>query len=178
MKYSVQADEPVNAEALVLKKKLDTVVRESGMVLIELDLFRGKARSVARLGLLGTAQIRAVVYKPGVLGTAECSKVHRAIMPSLEQAFPGYELSVEVSTPGITRQVKDGVELAHSRGRGVRLWRTDISDWSAGLLEAADEHGITIKGKEGMMRLDYAIIAKAKLEPGAEGSLPEPLQEE
>jgi ribosome maturation factor RimP len=75
---------------------------------------------------------------------------------------------VEVSTPGINRVVKDGVELAHYRGRGVRLWRTDISDWSAGLLETADEHGIIIKGKEGTLRLDYALIAKARLDPSQE----------
>jgi hypothetical protein len=49
------------------------------------------------------------------------------------------------------------------------LWRTDISDWSAGLLEATDEQGITIKGREGTVRLDYAVIAKAKLDPSQEG---------
>jgi ribosome maturation factor RimP len=90
------------------------------------------------------------------------------MLPLLENAFPGNDISVEVSTPGINRLVKDGVELAHYRGRGVRLWRTDISDWSAGLLEAVDEQGITIKGKEGMIRLEYAIIAKAKLDPSQE----------
>jgi ribosome maturation factor RimP len=90
-------------------------------------------------------------------------------LPLLEQSFPGNDLAVEVSTPGITRQIKDGVELAHYRGRGLRLWRTDISDWSAGLLEAADEQGITITGKEGTVRLDYAVIAKAKLDPSQEG---------
>jgi ribosome maturation factor RimP len=89
-------------------------------------------------------------------------------VPRLEQAFPESEFSVEVSTPGINRVVKDGVELAHYQGRGVRLWRTDISGWSAGLLEAVDEHGITIKGKEGMIRLDYAIVAKASLDPSQE----------
>jgi ribosome maturation factor RimP len=86
----------------------------------------------------------------------------------LELAFPENELSVEVSTPGITRQVRDGVELAHYRGRGVRLWRTDITDWSAGLLEAVDEQGITIKGQGGTIRLDYATVAKARLDPSQE----------
>jgi ribosome maturation factor RimP len=47
----------------------------------------------------------------------------------------------------------------------VRCYRTDIADWSAGILEAADTTGIVLKGKEGIMRLDYDIIAKAKLDP-------------
>jgi ribosome maturation factor RimP len=75
---------------------------------------------------------------------------------------------VEVSTPGISRQVRDGEELALYRGRGVRLWRTDISDWSAGILETADEQGVTIQGTEGAIRLDYSVIAKARLDPSQE----------
>ena len=160
MRYSAQADEP----AAALRESLETVVRELGLALIELHVFQTKARK----GSPPNVQIRAIVYKPGSLGTDDCSRVHRAILPRLEQAFPESEFSVEVSTPGINRVVKDGVELAHYQGRGVRLWRTDISGWSAGLLEAADEHGVTIKGKEGTIRLDYAIVAKASLDPSQE----------
>jgi ribosome maturation factor RimP len=161
MRYSAQTDEPADAQAAALKKPLEALVRELGMELVELGFFYAKARK----GLPGTVRVRAVVYKPGSLGTEDCSRVHYAILPRLELAFPGRELSVEVSTPGITRQVRDGVELACYRGRGVRLWRTDISDWSAGMLEKADEQGITIKGEEGSIRLDYSIIAKARLDP-------------
>jgi ribosome maturation factor RimP len=45
----------------------------------------------------------------------------------------------------------------------VRCYRTDISDWSCGILEEADEEGLVLKNKEGTMRLHYEIIAKAKL---------------
>jgi len=160
MRYSAQADDP----AAALRESLEAVVRGLGLALIELHVFQTKARK----GFPPSVQIRAIVYKPGSLGTDDCSRVHRAILPRLEQAFPESEFSVEVSTPGINRVVKDGVELAHYRGRGVRLWRTDISGWSAGLLEAADEHGITIREKEGTIRLDYAIVAKASLDPSQE----------
>jgi len=160
MRYSAQADEP----AAALRESLEAVVRELGLALIELHVFQTKVRK----GSPPNVQIRAIVYKPGSLGTDDCSRVHRAILPRLEQAFPESEFSVEVSTPGINRVVKDGVELAHYQGRGVRLWRTDISGWSAGLLEAVDEHGITIKGREGTIRLDYAIVAKASLDPSQE----------
>ncbi|MCL2270712.1 MAG: ribosome assembly cofactor RimP [Treponema sp.] len=160
MQYSARTDEPGDA---ALKEQAEALVQGLGMELIELDVFRSKSRK----GMPSGAQVRAVIYKPGVLGTDDCAQAHRAILPRLELAFPG-DLSVEVTTPGINRVVKDGMELAHYRGRGVRLWRTDTSDWSAGLLEAADEQGITIKGKEGEIRLDYALIAKAKLDPSQE----------
>ncbi|MDR2717453.1 MAG: ribosome assembly cofactor RimP [Treponema sp.] len=164
MRYSAQADQPADA----LRESLEAVVRGLGLALIELHVFQTKARKGLPPGAPSAVQIRAIVYKPGSLGTDDCSRVHRAILPRLEQAFPESEFSVEVSTPGINRVVKDGAELAHYRGRGVRLWRTDISDWSAGLLEAADEQGITIRRKEGELRLDYALVAKASLDPSQE----------
>ncbi|MDR0495885.1 MAG: ribosome assembly cofactor RimP [Treponema sp.] len=171
MRYSARADEGTDRrstnrryEASVLWEPLEAVVRGLGLALIELDVFRTKSRKGSPAG----ARVRVIVYKAGVLGTDDCSRAHRAMLPLLEQAFPGSDLYLEVSSPGITRQIKDGAELAHYRGRGLRLWRTDISDWSAGLLEAADEQGITITGKEGTVRLDYAVIAKARLDPSQE----------
>ena len=164
MRYSEKTGEPGSAEDAALREQLETLVRALGLDLIELNVFRVKARK----GSPPAVQIRVIVYKQGSLGTDDCSRAYHAMLPRLETVFPGYDLSVEVSTPGITRQARDGAELAHYRGRGVRLWRTDISDWSAGILEAADEQGIAIKGKEGMIRLDYQIIAKARLDPSQE----------
>ena len=170
MQYSGRKDESEGSELVVLRKALESVVRDLGMELIELHVFRVKARKGAPPG----AQIRALVYKPVSacspehMGTDDCSRAHRAMLPRLEQAFPEHDLSVEVSTPGISRVIRDGVELAHYRGRGVRLYRTDISAWSLGIVEMVDEHGLTIQGTEGLIRLDYQIIAKARLEHAAE----------
>ncbi|MDR2477520.1 MAG: ribosome assembly cofactor RimP [Treponema sp.] len=161
MRYSAKAEMP---EAAALTEPLETILRGLGLELIELQAQRRNGRK----GLPGTVRIRAVVYKPGAMGTDDCSRAHRAILPRLELAFPGQGLYVELSSPGIDRLIKDGVEAAHYRGRGVRCYRTDIADWSSGVLEAADETGIVLKGKEGTMRLDYEIIAKAKLDASQE----------
>jgi ribosome maturation factor RimP len=105
-----------------------------------------------------------VVYKNGIVGIDDCSAFHRASIPRLELAFPGQDLYVEVSSPGIDRLIKDGSEFACYMGRGVRCYRTDISGWSAGILESADEAGVVIEGKEGKIRIPYDCIAKAKLD--------------
>jgi ribosome maturation factor RimP len=159
MRYSAKEMVP---ETAGLAGHLETILQGLGLALIELQLVRHKGRK----GLPGGVRVHLVIYKPGVLGTEECSRAHRAIAPRLELAFPGQDVHVEVSSPGIARLIKDGLEAAHYRGRGVRCYRTDISDWSAGILVAADETGITLKGKEGSMYLDYGIIAKAKLDDG------------
>jgi ribosome maturation factor RimP len=151
-------------EADSLREPLEIILRGLGLELIELSIARHKARK----GLPGTVQIRVVVYSDGSLRIDDCSRAHRALLPRLELAFSGQNLHVEVSSPGIDRLIKDGVEAVHYRGRGVRCYRTDISDWSVGILEAVNEKGIVLKGREGIVYLDYEIIAKAKLDSSQE----------
>jgi ribosome maturation factor RimP len=105
-----------------------------------------------------------VVYKKGILGVDDCSRAHHALLPRLELAFPDQDLYVEVSSPGIDRIIKDGAELVYYVGRGIKCYRTDISDWSAGILQAADETGLILNTNKGMMQLTYEVIAKAKLD--------------
>jgi ribosome maturation factor RimP len=131
------------------------------MVILEFSLGRHK----------GNVQVRVVVDKPGAapLGHNDCIRVHRAIIPRLELAFPGEELSVEVSSPGIDRTIKDGVEMVHHIGRVVRCYCIDGSaDWVAGKLLAADSKGISLETGDGELRLAFQDIAKAKLYTGEE----------
>jgi ribosome maturation factor RimP len=123
-------------------------------------------------------QIRAAIYRKegasresiskGSISLDDCSKAYRAIMPRLELAFSGKDIYLEVTSPGVERLIKDGLEFGHYLGRGVRCYCTDISDWTGGILEFADEKGIVIKTADGEKRLEFDIIAKAKLDPSEE----------
>jgi len=152
------AGEARDVETTNLRRALETVLEGLGLRLVELTV------SVHR----GSVQIRAVIYNGTSVGTDDCSKAHRAITPRLELAFPGQDIYLEVSSPGINRLIRDGVEFACYINRGVRCYRTDISDWTAGILESAGENGIVLKTKEGVIKLDFEIIAKAKLDPSQE----------
>ncbi|MDR0553518.1 MAG: ribosome assembly cofactor RimP [Treponema sp.] len=150
MKYTPREADP-------LFDSLEPVIRGLGMSLVELTVSRHR----------GSTHIRAVVYKAGV-GLEDCSRAHHAILPRLELAFSrtekAEELSVEVSSPGIERLIKDGAEFVHYRGRGIRCFRTDIFDWTGGILRSADEKGLVLQGREGLVALGYDVIAKAKLD--------------
>ena len=138
---------------------LEPVIRGLGMALIELSVFRGKGRGEKP----GSVQVRVVTLAKGVTGLDDCSRVHRGIMPRLEQAFPDRDIYLEVSSPGINRTIKDISEFAHYTGREIKCYRTDISDWTAGILLAADEQKLVFKGDEGEFELPFEIIAKAQL---------------
>jgi ribosome maturation factor RimP len=135
------------------------------MSLIELSVFCGKRRGEnSRKINSGNVQVKAVVYKNGMVRIEDCARAHRAIMPRLELAFQGQKIYLEVSSPGIDRIIKDGGEFVHFIGRGVKCYRADISDWTAGVLLATDEKGITLRGDDGEIVLLYEIIAKARLD--------------
>jgi ribosome maturation factor RimP len=153
------AGDTADVETADVRRSLQAVLDGLGLRLVELTVSRQR----------GSVQIKAVIYNGASVGTDDCSRAHRAITPRLELAFGGQDIYLEVSSPGINRQIKDGAEFACYIGRGVRCYRTDISDWTAGILESAGEKGIVLKTKEGVpQELDFEIIAKAKLDPSEE----------
>ena len=140
-----------------LYQSLEPLIRGIGMALIELNVFHGKQ---------GGAQVKAVVMsteRSDETGVEDCARVHRLIMPRLELAFPGKDIYLEVSSPGINRLIKDGNEFAHYIGRELRCYRTDISDWFAGILCSADEKGVVLEVDADDIFLPYETIAKARL---------------
>jgi ribosome maturation factor RimP len=147
VQYTPKGNDPLYDFILPIVKGMD-------MSLVDLSVSRHK----------GSVQIRVIVYQAGNIGVNECSKVHRALLPRLELQFPGQDLYVEVSSPGIDRNIKDASEFMHYIGRGIKCYRTDISDWSAGILESADEKGLVLKKGADRMNVSYEIIAKAKLD--------------
>jgi len=153
-----KAEETPSAENVLVRDSMETVLKGLGFSLIELSVSRHR----------GSVQIRAVIYNKKGIGTDDCSKVHRAVMPRLELAFEGQDVYLEVSSPGIDRLLKDADEFACFLGRGVRCYRTDITEWTKGLLESVNEEEITLKTNEGIISLKLENIAKAKLDSSQE----------
>ncbi|MDR2314080.1 MAG: ribosome assembly cofactor RimP [Spirochaetaceae bacterium] len=155
-----------DGETASLRKDLEPVLQGLGFVLVELTVFHG--------GKGGTVQIRLVLTRPpaaGPFGTGELAGAHRAVLPRLEAAFPGGDLHVELSSPGTDRLVKEGAEFRHYVDRGIRVYRTDTSQWQRGVLRSSDTEKILLETGEGessskqeRIELPYKIIAKARLD--------------
>ena len=176
MKYTPR-DKNGRDEESKLYSTLEPVAKGLEMAVLELSLSRRKGRG----GSAGTVQIRVTVMKAGNMGVDDCSRFHRAIMPRLELLFPGSDLDVEVSSPGISRLIKDGCEMINFIGHDIRCYRAqgsadgktaevtdtaadaDGSGWIEGRLCAADGKEITLETVKGKIVLPYETIAKAKL---------------
>ena len=153
MQFTVRERNSKEPEA-ALFQSLEPLIRGIGMDLIDLNVFHGRR---------GGVQVKAVVMAAVDTGVEDCARAHRLIMPRLELAFPNRDISLEVSSPGIDRLIKDGSEFAHFIGRELRCYRVDISDWTTGILRAADEEKIVLLEDGEETILSYETIAKARL---------------
>jgi len=153
----LKAEKDADADVLSVRESVQAVLKGLGYSLIELSVSRHR----------GSVQIKAVIYNGKSIGTDDCSKAHRAIMPRLELTF-GQNVYLEVSSPGTDRLIREKSEFAHFLGRGVRCYRTDITEWTAGILKSAGEKGIIISKNGEIVELSFDVIAKAKLDPSQE----------
>jgi ribosome maturation factor RimP len=138
----------------VSKAAVEEILKGLGLYLIDLSVSRHK----------GSVNVRVVIYRPDqAVGHEDCSRAHHALKPGLDMAFGGQDVSLEVSSPGINRNIRDGREMSNYTGREINCYRVDISDWSEGVLEKADEEGIVLKNGKETLALKYEVIAKARL---------------
>jgi ribosome maturation factor RimP len=113
--------------------------------------------------------LRFFVDKPGGVSVGDCQAVSREAGDVLDAAGliePAYDL--EVSSPGLDRELRTDRELAWAVGRDVRCWvrepvqgRTEFS----GRLVAASATGLTLAEADGQTaELPRALVTKARLE--------------
>ena len=93
----------------------------------------------------------------------DCSRVHHALLPRLEALLGTDNTSMELTSPGIDRNVKNAAEFSLFVGRAVRVWSKKISDWIGGKIVSADETALTMETEKGeIVTVPYGEMAKAK----------------
>ncbi|GAB6090821.1 LSm family protein [Spirochaeta dissipatitropha] len=114
----------------------------------------------------GRRHLVVVVFSNDGVGHDELGKAHKTIQARMQALDPhGYDLSIELSTPGIDRVIKNQWEYKIFTGKGIRILTEDNSDWIYGVLENTDDSSIEISETDGQKRsIAIASIRKAKLD--------------
>lgn len=131
------------------------------------QFFRGLGHNLADLGLRtknGTTQVHIVVQSPGEFGIDDLSKAHRLLIPRLESLLKTEDLSVELGTPGLERNLKYRRELGFYLGKKMKLYVDDAADWQEGLLTSFDGQSVTFETAAGVQSISVEMIKKAKLQ--------------
>lgn len=86
------------------------------------------------------------------------------LIPKLESLLQTEELSVELGTPGLERNLKYRRELSFYTGKKAKLYLVGGSDWGGGpALAAFDGEVVTFETKAGPRPVAVDQIHKAKL---------------
>lgn len=120
-----------------------------------------------------TIQISVAIMNPTEeTGIDDCAKVHNTILPRLQMKYGRDELYVEVSTPGLQRNLRDVYEFHVFKGRRCRVYSLGASAWISGTIGEVGDGFVTLldfenedsKEKGGEKRFEFTDIQKAKLD--------------
>ena len=120
----------------------------------------------------GTAAMTVILYKEGEeINTDDLAASYNLIYPRYSILLGDRDLQLEVSSPGLQRNLKDVMEFSVFRGKDVRCYSVSHSAYAVGRIEDSDGASVTLsdayfEGEEekGAITLAFSDIAKAKLE--------------
>ncbi|MFP4562069.1 MAG: ribosome maturation factor RimP [Spirochaetia bacterium] len=111
----------------------------------------------------GNSRIHLVIHNPSGVTVDDCSRVYKAVLPVLTVTMDTQDVHLEVSSPGITRNVKEGRELACFIGREIAFMLPGRSEWTEGLLLEAGPEEIRVRTGGAETTVPLSDLKKAKL---------------
>ena len=138
----------------LIEEAVAPVVADHGLLLVDVEWRELRPRGLLRL----------YVDKPGGVGIADCERLSREIGDVLDAAaviVGGYDL--EVSSPGLDRQLRKEREYRWAVGRQVRCWLAGGAEVRGRLTAVTADRLVLDRGDE-QVELERANVTKARLE--------------
>ena len=141
-----------------VRDAVEPVLNGMGFAMVEMSLGRRK----------GSTRVSVVIYRAGGVGVDDCAEVSEMMLPRLQTIEGLTDVSLEVSSPGIERTLRDPSEYRIFSGRGVRVLAGAETEWQSGIIEGVD--GDTLWLRRGRHRKGFAIpeIRRARLDYSVE----------
>ena len=135
------------------------VLLAHGLTLVDVELLGAGRRSL----------LRFFVDKPGGVTIDDCQRFSREIgdLLDVEEVVSG-SFDLEVSSPGLDRELKKDRELAWAVGRTVRAWTREPVDGQrefAGRLTEVGQAFLILAEAAGRRQVPRALLTKVRLEP-------------
>ena len=95
----------------------------------------------------GSVLVSIYVTKDGVINSDDLESAYNIVFLKLK---PRYQkrLTLEISTPGVSRNIKDAGEFKFFITRSVRIYYVKDNAWIRGIIESADEKSVTLRSAE------------------------------
>jgi ribosome maturation factor RimP len=151
-----------------LEAAVETVVlpavQAHGLALVDLEV-RGNGRRTS---------VRIYVDKPGGVTVSDCQELSHEVGDLIDVSNlvrTSYDL--EISSPGLDRELRKERELRWATGRLVRVWTREPVDGHRevqGRLVLVEHETLTLDTSAGPQRIARSSVAKARLELEPRGS--------
>jgi ribosome maturation factor RimP len=130
------------------------VIRFHGLTLVDLEWRGDRRRGILRL----------FVDKAGGVGIGDCERLSREIGDLLDaEAVIDQAYDLEVSSPGLDRQLRKEREFQWALGKPVRCWLAGGQEHSGRLMEVAPERLVLDHDGE-RVELPRGVVTKARLD--------------
>lgn len=141
-----------------IEAAVEPVVRAHGLVLVDAELRRGGRRAV----------LRFFVDKPGGVGIDDCQRFSEEVGDLLDAAslLPDH-CDLEVSSPGLERELRKDRELRWGVGKQVHVWTREPLDGRLefmGRLVEVGESSLTLAEAAGPRQVPRALVTKVRLQ--------------
>ncbi len=137
-----------------LRREIEPVIDGLGFYLVELKASELKDRFHAVV----------TIYREAGVDLDACAEIHRTILPRIELWRDARDVHLQVSSPGLDRTLKHQREYAIFAGKRIRVLLSSSKEWVSGVLRGSDEDSCTIETADGIRRVAFAEIRKAKLD--------------
>ena len=137
-----------------IEEIIQPVLGDHGLLLVDLEWRPHRPRGVLRI----------FVDKPAGVGIADCERVSREIGDVLDVSGlidGAYDL--EVSSPGLDRQLRTDREYRWAIGKAVRCWLAGGAEVRGRLTDVGGER-LTLEQDGGQVEVVRAEITKARLD--------------
>ena len=145
---------------------IDVVERVKELVLPILDSLGLKLVDIEFIKE-GKPVLRVYIYDPKGTSIKQCEIVSRRLEKLLdEEDLIPYSYILEISSPGINRQLKNKEEYEIFKGRNIKIVVKEPIDKKnvfTGVLEGLEDNNVMIRDNEEILKIDLENISKAKL---------------
>jgi ribosome maturation factor RimP len=110
--------------------------------------------------------VRVVVDKDGGVTLDECAELSRVVSAQLDTAdslVGDVPYTLEVSSPGVSRPLREPRHWRRAAGRTVKVVRPDGSTLLGRVVDS-DETGARVRAADGEVTVAYADVAKATVQ--------------
>jgi ribosome maturation factor RimP len=130
------------------------VIRHHGLTLVDLEWRGDRRRGILRL----------FVDKAGGVGIGDCERLSREIGDLLDaEGLIDQAYDLEVSSPGLDRQLRKDREFQWALGKPVRCWLAGGQEHTGRLMEVAPERLVLDHDGE-RVELPRGVVTKARLD--------------